>query len=137
MIITREKEKGLYTWQQQWTNTRKGTVTKAFFPTVRNRLDKVIPIFPELTTMLTGHGKLKSYLYRFGLTDDPTCSCEEDDQTVDHLLFSCKKLKKQRNEMVKQIKNAGGTWPTTHETIVKNYFQIFVTFVKSIDFTDL
>jgi hypothetical protein len=48
VIITREKEIGLYTWQQQWTNTRKGTVTKAFFPTVRNRLDKVIPIFPEL-----------------------------------------------------------------------------------------
>jgi hypothetical protein len=39
--------------------------------------------------------------------------------------------------MIKQIKNAGGNWPTTHETIVKNYFQIFVTFVKSVDFTDL
>jgi hypothetical protein len=104
---------------------------------VRNRLDKVIPVFPELVTMVTGHGKLKSYLYRFGLTNDPTCSCEENDQTVDHLLFSCKILKKQRNEMIKQIKNAGGNWPPTHETIVKNYFQIFVTFVKSIDFTDL
>ena len=115
----------------------RGQGPKLFSPTVRNRLDKVIPIFPELITTLTGHGKLKSYLYRFGLTDDPTCSCEEDDQTVDHLLFRCKKLKKQRNEMIKQIKNAGGNWPPTHETIVKNYLQIFLTFVKSIDFTDL
>jgi hypothetical protein len=104
VIITRDKENGLYSWPQQWTNTRKGAVTKAFFPKVRNRLDKVIPIFPEFITMVTGHGKLKSYFYRFGLTDDPTCLCEEDEQTVDHLLFRCKKLKKQRNEMIRQIK---------------------------------
>ena len=28
-----------------------------------------IPIFPECTTMGTGHGKLLSYLHRFGLMD--------------------------------------------------------------------
>jgi ribonuclease HI len=32
VIITREKENGLYMWQQQWMNTGKGAVTKAFFP---------------------------------------------------------------------------------------------------------
>jgi hypothetical protein len=32
VIITREKENGLYMWQQQWANTGKGAVTKAFFP---------------------------------------------------------------------------------------------------------
>jgi len=54
-----------------------GAVTKAFFPSVRNRLRQKFPIFPEFTTMLTGHGKLRSYLYRFGLTDNPMCPCEE------------------------------------------------------------
>jgi len=39
--------------------------------------------------------------------------------------------------MIKQIKNTGGDWPTTKETLVNNYLQIFVNFVKSIDFTDL
>ena len=32
VIITREKENGLHMWQQQWRNTVKGAVTKAFFP---------------------------------------------------------------------------------------------------------
>jgi hypothetical protein len=32
VIITREMENGLHLWQQQWTNTGKGAVTKAFFP---------------------------------------------------------------------------------------------------------
>ena len=63
-----------------------GAVTKAFFPSVRNRLRQKIPIFPEFTTMLTGHGKLRSYLYRFGLTDNPMCPREEE-QTTDYLIF--------------------------------------------------
>ena len=38
--------------------------------------------------------------------------------------------------MIKQINN-GRDSPTTNETIVNNYLQIFVKFVKSIDFADL
>jgi hypothetical protein len=124
-------------WQRQWTDTGKGAVTKAFFPSARNRIRQKIPVFPELTTMLTGHGKIRSYLYRFGLTNNAMCPCEEEEQTVDHLIFKCKKLSKNRNEVIKQIKNNGGNWPTSNETLVNNYLQCFVTFVKSIDFTDL
>jgi hypothetical protein len=104
---------------------------------VRTRLRQEIPIFPEFTAMVTGHGKLKSYFYRFGLRDDPTCRCQEEQQTVEHLILCCKKLNKPRNEMIRKIKNTGGNWPTTNETLVNNYLQIFVTFVKSIHFTDL
>jgi hypothetical protein len=63
--------------------------------------------------------------------------CEEEEQTSDHLIFQCKKLNNQRSNIIKQIKNTGGDWPTTKETLVNNYLQIFVNFVKSIDFTDL
>ena len=62
------------------------------------------------------------------------CPCEEEEQTTDHLIFQCKKLRNQRNAMIKQIKNTGGNWPTTNETLVN---KIFVKFVKSMDFTDL
>ena len=67
------------------------------------------------------------------------CLCEEDEeeQTTDHLIFQCKKLCNQRNEMIKQIKNTGGNWPMMNETLVNNYLQIFVKFLKSVDFTDL
>jgi hypothetical protein len=39
----------------------------------------------------------------------------------------------ERNEMIKQIKDTGGKWPTTNETLVNNYLQFFIKFVKSID----
>jgi len=110
VIVTREKDHGLHMWEQQWMDTGKGAVTKAFFPSVRKRVTQKIPIFSELTTMLRGHGNIKSYLYRLGLTDKPMCPCEEE-QTVDHLIFKCKKLSNQRKEMIRQIKNTGGNWP--------------------------
>ena len=39
-------------------DTRKGAVTKAFFLSVKKRLTQKIPIFPELTNLLSGHGTL-------------------------------------------------------------------------------
>jgi len=48
------------------------------------------------STMVTGHGKLRSYLHRFGITDNPMCPCEEEEQTADHLIFQRKKLRNQR-----------------------------------------
>ena len=121
VIVRREKDHGLQMWEQQWMDTRKGAVTKAFFPSVKKRLTQKIPIFPELTTLLTVHGNIKSYLYTLGLTDNRMCPCEEEEQTVDHLIFKCKKLRNQREEMIRQIKNTGGNWRATNETLINNY----------------
>ena len=97
------KENGCKQWQQQWTSTGKGAVTKSFFPFVRNRLRQELPVSPDFTSMVKGHGKLRSYFHRFGITDDPTCPCAEaKDHTTDHLIFRCKKLRKQRTEMIKK-----------------------------------
>ena len=60
VIIIREKENGPYMWQRQWTNREKGTSTKAFFPSARNRIRQKIPIFPEFTAIVTRYGKLSS-----------------------------------------------------------------------------
>ena len=88
--------------------------------------------------MVTGHGKLRSYLYRFRLTDNPTCPCEEtEDQTTHHLIFRCKELHNQKTEFIKEIKNNGGDWPITHEMIVKYHLKAFIKHVKSTDFTNL
>jgi len=56
---------------------------------------------------------------------------------VDHLIFKCKKLSNQRDGMIQQIKSTGGNWPAQDETLIKNYVNFFVKYVKSIEFTDL
>ena len=65
------------------------------------------------------------------------CTCEEEEQTVDHLIFKCKKLSNQRNELIQQIKSTGGSWAAKNETLIKNYVNFFVKFVKSVEFIDL
>jgi hypothetical protein len=43
----------------------KGEITKAYFPVVANRLSMKINITQNFTSIITGHGKIKSYLHRF------------------------------------------------------------------------
>ena len=69
--------------------------------------------------------------------DNPMCPCEEEEETVDHLIFKCKKLINQRNEMIQQIKSTGGNWLAKNETLIKNYVNFFVKFFKFIEFIDL
>jgi len=64
------------------------------------------------------------------------CPCEEEEQNMGRLIFQCKKLRNQMND-VRHAKNTGGNWPTSNEAFVNNHLHIFVKFVKSIDFTDL
>jgi hypothetical protein len=107
VFITREKENGFQMLQQQWTNAKKRAVTKAFFPSVRNRLRQKIPIFPEFVTIVTGHGKIRSYLHRFGIIDNPMYPCQEEEeeveQTTDHLIFQSNKLRNQSTHSVYAI----------------------------------
>ena len=52
--------KGLEQWQQQWDTTVKGAECRSFFPKVEQRLKQKIPLTPEFTALVTGHGKTKS-----------------------------------------------------------------------------
>jgi hypothetical protein len=79
--------------------------------------------------------EIKIILHRFGLTDNPKCPCEEEEeQTTNHSAFHSKTSHNQRNEMIKQIKHTSGNWPKMNEMLVSEYLQIFVKFMKSIDF---
>jgi ribonuclease HI len=75
-IVSEAKEKGLLKWQEEWTNTTKGAVAKSFFPSVQQRLRLVIPETAEFTSIVTGHGNTRAYLYRFRIIEDETCTCK-------------------------------------------------------------
>jgi ribonuclease HI len=75
------------TWQREWDKTQKRKTTKEYFPKVAERLRMTIHITQHFTTMVTGHGNIKSYLYRFKIIEVPNCPCGNDNQTTDHLLL--------------------------------------------------
>jgi ribonuclease HI len=141
-IATEINMQGLIKWQSQWNSTEKEALCRSLFPVVEQRLKMKIPITLEFTAIVTGHGKTKSYLHRFKLADNPTCSYNEGVQTPEHVIYECKILEFQRSSLIQDITARGGNWPptnwpTTNDELVVNYLNAFSKFIKSIDFQKL
>jgi hypothetical protein len=96
-----------------------------------------LPITPEFTALVTGHGNTNSYLHRFKLIDDPTCPCGEERQTSEHIIFECNIFEAQRSSLIMQIMVSGGTWPPENDEPITKYLIAFSKFLKSIDFPKL
>lgn len=124
-------------WEREWAETTKGVITKEFFPTVQHRLSIKLPHSTNLTTMLTGHGKLMSYYHRLNLAPSATCTCAEGDQTVDHFLWECRELNNERDALKKSITEKGGSWPVDKPVLVKQYMKDFHKFCNAITFHSL
>jgi hypothetical protein len=92
---------------------------------------------PELTAIVTGHGKTEAYLHRFKLAGNPMCPCNEGQQTSEHIIYECKNLEVQRSSLIKHIMTRGGNWPPANHELVTNYLNAFTRFIKSNDFQKL
>ena len=102
-IVQQVKQQSIEKWQTQWEQTTEGSTTKQFSPNIEERLQKRIKLTPNLTAIVTAHGKTKVYLHRFKIIDSPKCPCETGNQTVDHLIYECKKLQKEREALISYI----------------------------------
>ena len=96
-IITEGKENEITKWQEQWTSSTKGAVRKLFFPDVKDRMKTMIPISAEFTAMVMGHGLTRSYLHRFKIIPNATCSCGlKEEQTINRIILNCTQLENKR-----------------------------------------
>ncbi|KAJ4431228.1 hypothetical protein ANN_19825 [Periplaneta americana] len=100
----------LVKWQNEWDNTAKGQITKSFFPNINDRLKLKLNITPNFTTIITGHGNIKSYLHKYKIIDSPLCPCNNDEQIIDHLLYNCKLLERER-DILKAPVLKSENWP--------------------------
>ena len=74
-------------YQEQWTSTTNGEVSKLFFPYVKERMKTMIPISAEFTAVVTGHGLTRSYLHRFKIIPNSTCPCRlKEEQSINHTM---------------------------------------------------
>jgi ribonuclease HI len=135
-IIQEVQEQSMAKWQIQWDHTTKGATTKQFFPNLKDRLTTNIKLTPNFTAIVTAHGKTKAYLHRFKIIDSPECSCNGENQTVEHLIFVCAKLQTEREELIYSIAKQDN-WPVKKSDLVKKYIKQFIKFVNSIDFGKL
>ncbi|KAJ4442085.1 hypothetical protein ANN_11951 [Periplaneta americana] len=62
-------------------------------------------------------------VYRFKLRDNPSCACGAEEQTVDHLLFECPKLDKERLAFQREMLRKTGKWTFTKLKIMREHLK--------------
>jgi hypothetical protein len=92
-----------------------------------------LPLTPEFTAIVTGHGKTKAYLHRFHIIDNPTCTCKKVQHTVNHLIYECPDIDQQRLKLTSQIIQNGDQWPVTNQQLISRHLRNFCEFVKSMN----
>jgi hypothetical protein len=104
-------------WQIERYRTTKGATTKLYFP--KDRLKFKINVTPNLTKMVTGHGNIKSYLYKYKIIDSSMCPWKIGEQTTDHILYDCELVKQERDKLKAEILRSEN-WPVTKILLLTN-----------------
>jgi hypothetical protein len=90
----------------------------------------------NLTTILTGHGNIKTYLHRFYISGEQTCPCGKGDQTTEHIIYDCDRLKEERDRLRAAV-NKADDWPTSKRNLITRHYKEFSKFINSIFFEEL
>jgi hypothetical protein len=53
---------------------------------------------PKVTTIMTGHENIRSYLHGLKIMGSPECPYKHGTQTADRLIFQCNGLKNEREK---------------------------------------
>jgi hypothetical protein len=130
------RKESISKWQSKWEETVNGTITKEFFPSVEIRLAVNLNLSSKVTTIITGHGNIRSYLHRLKIIGSPECPRKHGIQTVDHLIFQCNRLKNER-EILKNIVLKEGNWPASKSELTSRNLKQFIKYINSMDFVKI
>ena len=89
-FVKRQEKINMYNnWSTVYDNDPAGTTIKTLCPHLNDARRFAPYVSFWLSQSLTGHGQFGQFLYRFGFSDDQTCQCGHDIQSVHHLRFDC------------------------------------------------
>ncbi|KAF6197538.1 hypothetical protein GE061_008502 [Apolygus lucorum] len=122
-------------WNREWNLSQKGRHTWNFYPSISARRKSELQISYKMTQALTGHGRNKASLFRFGQAEDPFCGCDGvTEQTWDHLINGCQLFEQERSRLIRKVMLTGELWPPDARMLVGRFLDPFSTFINSMDF---
>jgi hypothetical protein len=80
--------------------------------------------------MVTGHGNIKTYLHKYKIIENPKCSCNKGERTVDHVIYDCN-LHEQEDRL-KAVVSRSEQWPVSKNKLVLKYYKNFKHFRDNI-----
>ena len=63
--------------------------------------------------------------------ESPMCSCEEGDQTVDHIIYDCKLLEQEISRL-KAVVILTDKWPVSRDKLSTKFYRYFKEFTNNI-----
>jgi len=75
-------------------------------------------------------------LFKHKIKDSPTCSCKRAEQTIDHTIFDCELVEKERDR-IKAAVLRSENWPVGKHTLIDRYSKEFKKFTDSLSFDKL
>jgi len=111
---------------------RKVAIIKEFFPRVEIRLAVNLNLSPNVTTIMTGHGNIRSYLHRLKIILGPECPYKHGTQTVDRLMCQCKRLNNER-EILKNGVLKVGNWPVSKSELTDRNIKQLISCIICMD----
>jgi hypothetical protein len=93
-------------WKIKWNSCEEGRLAHSIFPNITDKpwfheLPEERKIITTISRIITGHCSVKSHLNRFNIVEDPLCVCQENYETVDHLLWECSRY--DRSSLVPEL----------------------------------
>jgi hypothetical protein len=83
----------------------------------------------NVTTIMTGHGNIRSYLHRLKIIASPECPCSHGIQTADHVIFQCKRLRNER-AILKSSVLKEGKLPVSKCELTNRTLKQFINFIN-------
>jgi len=107
-------------------------IAKEFFTGVESRLAVNLNLSPNVTTIMTGNGNIRAYLHRLKIIGSPECPSRHGTQSVDHLIFQYKGIKKERVILKKSVLKVGNRTVSKSE-LTNRYLKQSIKYINSID----
>jgi hypothetical protein len=83
-----------------------------------------------------GSRKHRSYLHQFKLINSPTCACGKREQTIDHILYNCEIIIKERDSLISRVETTN-KWPVDKRQLMREHYPSFIKFVNRLYFDEL
>ena len=95
------------------------------------RLKIKINVTPNFTTTVTGHGNIKTYLFKYKIKDSLICTCKRGEQTKDHILYECELVEQERDRLKAAVLRSENR-PVSKDMLINKYSKEFKNFTESI-----
>lgn len=110
------RSKAITHWHETEIHNRENSRRGYYIPRTKEGISSVLGNAPKkyasrFYQLKVGHGAVGTYLTRIGVIEAPDCWwCKEAVQSVEHLYTECRKWRKERRKLIRELEKKGVIW---------------------------